>query len=232
MLYVLVNGKIYAIGGAVDGMPIKTLAGSVEEYDPASDTWTTKTPMQAGRSFFAACVMDSKIYAIGGETGYPDPTLLGSVEEYDPASDTWTEKSPMPVERHDYPACVVDDKIYVIGGLTFNEQRFSESICVTIQAVSITLVDDPTPAGYTLVQNYPNPFNPVTTIRYRIGQAGMVRLVIYNVVGEKIATLVDGYKEAGNHEETWNARGCASGGLFNQDRIWRDGKIDEENAAA
>ncbi len=57
-----------------------------------------------------------------------------------------------------------------------------------------------------VMNSYPNPFNPTTTIAYSVSQAGPVALEIYNVLGEKVRTLVDQYQTAGNYEVTWDSR--------------------------
>jgi len=108
----VVNGKIYAIGGA---SRVEVGISTVEEYDPATDTWTTKAPMPTPRWGFATGIVDGKIYVIGGAQGYPGSPLT-TVEEYDPATDIWTTKSPMPTRRWGLSASVVNDKIYAIGG--------------------------------------------------------------------------------------------------------------------
>lgn len=54
------------------------------------------------------------------------------------------------------------------------------------------------------LENYPNPFNPETTISYSIPVAGVVTVDIYNLLGQKVRTLVDGHKEAGKHSVVWN----------------------------
>ena len=61
------------------------------------------------------------------------------------------------------------------------------------------------PSDYVLKQNYPNPFNPSTTINYSIPAVSDVKLIIYNVLGQEVITLIDDQKTAGNYSVFWNA---------------------------
>ncbi len=70
------------------------------------------------------------------------------------------------------------------------------------------------PFEYALDQNYPNPFNPVTTIQFSLEKAGKTTIEIYNVLGQKVATLVNADLSAGAHRYQWNASGLASGIYF------------------
>jgi len=81
-----VNGKIYAIGG-LGGSYLSTN----EEYDPSTDSWTTKASMPTARFYLAAAAVNGKIYAIGGNGSSGD---LSTNEEYTPGFITfyWFQK--------------------------------------------------------------------------------------------------------------------------------------------
>jgi N-acetylneuraminic acid mutarotase len=72
------------------------------------------------------------------------------------------------------------------------------------------------PKKYTLLQNYPNPFNPITLISYQLAKTSEVELSIYNILGQKVATLVSEKQQAGQHQVQWDASGFASGVYFYQ----------------
>jgi len=76
------------------------------------------------------------------------------------------------------------------------------------QSPSTAVLEEKTiPATFALGQNYPNPFNPVTTITYRLARAEKVSLVVYNIRGERVATLVQNEKQMpGSYEIFWDGR--------------------------
>jgi hypothetical protein len=127
---VAVNGKIYAIGGttASGQYPADVSSGGFvgtnEEYDPETDTWTTKAAMPTPRDYFAVAAYGNKIYCIGGAVGYTVDEQLGywhsynqsGVNEvYDTVTDTWETKTPLPLARMQIQAHVINGKIYVIS---------------------------------------------------------------------------------------------------------------------
>ncbi len=69
----------------------------------------------------------------------------------------------------------------------------------------------PLPSYSRLEQNYPNPFNPNTTIRFKIQVSGFTTLKVYDMLGRKVATLVNEKKDVGEHVIEWNAEGVPSG---------------------
>jgi N-acetylneuraminic acid mutarotase len=91
----------------------------VEEYDPNANKWTKKTEMLTPRYFLSTCVMNERIYAIGGIGSGHEP--LPTVEIYDPVTDTWTKEQDLPNGRYNFAATSINGKIYVIGGMNFNK---------------------------------------------------------------------------------------------------------------
>ena len=74
--------------------------------------------------------------------------------------------------------------------------------------------DEPIPSSFSMSQSYPNPFNASTSISYSLSKSGPVNLSIYNLLGQKVATLSDGIQQAGAHNITWDAKDFPSGLYF------------------
>lgn len=118
----VIDGKIYAIGGRTLGNGEEP-PGDVnvaesnfdvnEMYDPQTDTWTTKQPMQEKRSGFGATTLNGQIYVFGGQAV---DGVFESVEKYDPSIDQWTYLTSLPSPRMGLEAVPVGSKIYTIGG--------------------------------------------------------------------------------------------------------------------
>ncbi len=102
--------------------------------------------------------------------------------------------------------------IYVLNAS--REAGWRVSVAMHSKNPNVTGLEDKArniPGDYELKQNYPNPFNPSTTINYRIPKSGYVQLNVYNMLGEKITSLINGYMPAGNHSTNFNAANLSSG---------------------
>ncbi|MBL7934724.1 MAG: T9SS type A sorting domain-containing protein, partial [Bacteroidia bacterium] len=88
----------------------------------------------------------------------------------------------------------------------------------TIQANPVDVEEEinnnVTPARFAVSQNFPNPFNPSTTIEFEITKDSRVIIVVYNILGQKVADLTDGTFAAGKHQVIFNANDQASGIYF------------------
>jgi len=72
------------------------------------------------------------------------------------------------------------------------------------------------PTQFELAQNFPNPFNPTTKIQYTLGKNTNVEISVYDLLGQKVATLVNEYQNGGSHKIVWDASGASAGVYFCQ----------------
>ena len=70
------------------------------------------------------------------------------------------------------------------------------------------------PQNFEITQIYPNPFNPITTIQYILIQNTNIQVLVYDIQGRVITTLIDGIQTAGNHSIMWDASKFSSGIYF------------------
>jgi N-acetylneuraminic acid mutarotase len=89
--------------------------GSPTDLEAAESSWSTKSPLPTAKFGLTTCVVDGKIYAMGGGDS-PYTPYLPDVEIYNPATDSWETEIPMPNARTGHAAAVVGGKVYVMGG--------------------------------------------------------------------------------------------------------------------
>ncbi|MCC6398107.1 MAG: T9SS type A sorting domain-containing protein, partial [Bacteroidetes bacterium] len=102
----------------------------------------------------------------------------------------------------------------VRGGTTDGWGPFSSTRQFMTVTVDVAELDESIPQSYALEQNYPNPFNPATTIRFALPSSGNARLEVYNMLGERVATILDEIRSAGVHAVRFDADGLPSGTYF------------------
>ena len=82
------------------------------------------------------------------------------------------------------------------------------------QLTGVVQTSNQLPKKYSLSQNYPNPFNPVTKIKFDVPKSSYTKIVLYNILGEEISTLVKDKLSAGSYEVEWDGSGYPSGVYF------------------
>ncbi|MCU0414614.1 MAG: T9SS type A sorting domain-containing protein, partial [Ignavibacteriaceae bacterium] len=131
----------------------------------------------------------------------------------------------------DWLTSITESKnISAVAGVLYNS-NFDTNSVVSVEEIYGSII----PEEYFLSQNYPNPFNPITTIEFSIPKAGSVSLVIYDVLGNEVATLVNENLQAGTYKTEFDSqsgegRNLVSGVYFYQllvsDLQSKDGKTE------
>ena len=146
-----VQGKIYVAGGfsqpGFGNFLDYAISRTVEVYDPATDSWTSTTPLPEGRHHAGMASLDGYLYLIGGFTR----SLLSvwravdSVYRYDPSTSEWSEMKPMPTARGGLAVAVYQNRVYAIGGYDGKKNP------------SVVEVFDPQTNSWTSVAPLPTP---------------------------------------------------------------------------
>jgi len=93
----------------------------------------------------------------------------------------------------------------------FNVLTSVREFNITLTRGTSTSIDEVLPVQFALEQNYPNPFNPSTKIDFSLPESGLVNLSIYNMLGQKVSTLVNQRMEAGSHSVNFDAANLSTG---------------------
>jgi N-acetylneuraminic acid mutarotase len=188
----VVNGKIYVVGGA-NSLPGSSETGihparahnvlaTVEEYDPATNSWRARRPMLLARNHHAVAAVGDRLYAIGGRIGAAfisgGSNNVDLVEMYDPAADAWTVRDKMPTPRSAIGGAVYNGRILVPGG-EFQDRR----LLAAFKAVEIY---DPAVNRWQIMPSMPHP---------RHGLA-------IGVIGDRLYTVSGDAQSAGNGAHT------------------------------
>jgi hypothetical protein len=118
---------------------------------------------------------------------------------------SWLHFDPNTKTLSGTPKQTETDTIKIIAA---NSDTVSASCLFKITVTNATGVEEDNgqhPKEFMLLQNYPNPFNPATVISYQLPAYSNMKLTIYNILGQKIKTLVNSFQNAGEHSLVWDA---------------------------
>jgi hypothetical protein len=217
------------------GYPYEGAYGARGNYNTANaskliDDWLI-TP-NTGNALSPTIVSDSLTFYLTGQgPTYPDSLMiLVSTSTANPDSFSlvldYVLAPPDDYHRFTYPLPNAPNRYiafrYLIydGGPagTSSDNIYLDNVRITRYDSTGTGVGDPTgpvagliPKVFALSQNYPNPFNPMTTIKYDLPKDARVTLTIYDLLGRRVATLVDEEQRAGYRSVAWNGANVASG---------------------
>jgi hypothetical protein len=197
---------------AVDVEDLKTLIFSSSpanyslQFDYAYAPWPAVPPyVQDSLIILASTNGGTTFSAILSWGPYQLQTAPASITEFTPNAGQWgTMRVALPTGTNK-----IDFRGHGAGG----NNLFIDSACV-VNLVNVFNNHNSVPAAYSLSQNYPNPFNPVTKIKYAIPKPGLVKLMIYDVLGREVTVLVNELKQAGIYSVSFDASSYTSGVYF------------------
>ena len=133
----------------------------------------------------------------------------------------WADGEDMPdTATYSYEALTTTESAsFILVGVTDDDSSSVQvdEIWYNERPAGLEISDEaPIASRYELGQNYPNPFNPTTHIRFNIPETVNAKLTVFNVMGEEVATLVNGVIQAGGHTVSWNAASMPTGVYFYQ----------------
>ncbi len=185
-----------------------------ESASPLFDDFSVDTS-RANRIVFPSGDNDGRLFGIG--------TLIPN--DYDEVIYDYVSVDPDTSELHGNPIGIIHrTDTYNTATLEFPLYYVEESVSYDILhtileefgEVRVNIDDDdvPLPEETSLLQNYPNPFNSQTVFAYRLAEPGYIEVCVYNILGQRVATIAEGEKPAGEYSVTWDATRLPSGIYF------------------
>jgi len=211
---VFIDGNYHVVGGVTEGGVVHYA------YDPATDTWSAKSPLLIPNHFalFNLSSNADYIFSIGGGGGYYIWQATDALQVYNPDTDEWTLDTPLLEAYGMNTARIVPDGDAIsCGGLLVNYVQ--ETFRGTGFPGSVTNVDVPlesshSPTGFNLSPVYPNPFNSQANISFQLFEDNYVYLELFNINSGSVATLVDEKMSAGSKIVNFYAKDLPNGIYF------------------
>ncbi|MCP4292238.1 MAG: T9SS type A sorting domain-containing protein [bacterium] len=161
------------------------------------ETWQQVLTMPTTSNFNGLAIMDDGRLAVGASGGYPE---LASIWLSNDLVEWENFTHDLPQSAWPFNSLTVHDGWFFKSGGTVTKWRAPQT--GTLSAV------EGSPQG-VLVSNLkatPNPFNPRTDFSFTLTEPGLMELVVFNVSGQRVAVIADGYYESGEHQITWQAK--------------------------
>jgi hypothetical protein len=175
-------------------------------------TATLTTSLNFSNSYNVYCEFDNDFYVLGADHAKLDLSTDGGstwINKFD-----WTTNHRATHETQLLPEASFKPNVkirftYIAPG--WDWWWAIDNFCVWPGLDGVSSTGNDIPDRFSLSQNYPNPFNPTTVISYQLPKSGNVKLVVFDVLGRELQTLVNEYKPAGTYEVTFDGSALSSG---------------------
>ncbi|MCL4510987.1 MAG: T9SS type A sorting domain-containing protein [Bacteroidetes bacterium] len=211
-----VRNAIYIFGGNGGSLGLLSF---IEKYVPSIGPVQISVALRRPRMLFGIAARGDSVFVVSGAGPQSNPNLPIEMLDFhqDGAErDTELTSTVLDTPRVGFVAAEGEDgKIYLFGGVSpdYKAGQFPISSVGTISVLTaVKETPNTTPTNFKLSQNYPNPFNPTTTIEFNVPLPGAkISLDVYNILGENVKTLVNGYLQGGRHVASFDGRNMPSG---------------------
>lgn len=180
-----------------DSIGFYTQAG-VNKSTDGGITWRKTLSTSGGIEFVRGTPAGAKLWA--GGRGIYISTDLG---------ETWVPQI-VPTGAYLRDASFLDENVGTVVGDGAVLYTSTGGVIVSVEG------ERQIPESFVLRQNYPNPFNPSTTIRYELPGGGVASLTVYNILGQRVTTLIEGLQQPGTFEVIWDGHQVPSGVYYYQ----------------
>ena len=200
--------------------------GAVWIFTRSSGVWTQQGTKligtgAIGNSYQGYSVAISPDGNIAVEGGYGDNSHAGAIWVFTRSGSVWTQLGPklfgtgaLGTDVFQGSSVAISSEGTVIEGGRGDNGQVGAVWVFFNPSIGIKPISSDIPKDFSLSQNYPNPFNPSTKIQFDIPKSSFVKLVIYDIIGREVATLVNEELKAGIYETGWNAVNYSSGVYF------------------
>jgi len=205
---VYVTGNSSGIGTGPDYATIKYNSAGVMQ-------WTSRYNGPANNFDYAYSIAldgSGNAYVTGRSSGSGTGSDYATIRYNSDGTEQWVQR--YTELDYDWASSIAVDgsgNVYVTGRSSGSGTSEDYATIKYSQVIGIKSISSEIPNGYKLLQNYPNPFNPVTKMRFAIPKSSFANLVVYDVLGRVVSTLVDEQLKAGTYEVDWNALNNPSG---------------------
>ncbi|MBN2571757.1 MAG: T9SS type A sorting domain-containing protein [Ignavibacteriales bacterium] len=208
----MIEDDIFIFGGIVNGVSQNIYKFNTQDHSFEMLNIQLFEPRASGG---AVSISDSQIIIIGGFDELGKKIATTEIFTISDAGCEITHGPSINISRSELMAFIIDNKLYIAGGKDEENHIVSEMEMIDLaNPTNIEKDNNEIVDLFQLYQNFPNPFNPSTMIKFSLPEASMVRLSVYNILGEQVALLKNEQMDAGVHTVDFNATHLSSGIYF------------------
>ncbi len=216
------SGYVYVTGSSYGGNPTYVDYATIKYNTAGAHEWIARyNGLGSGADVVRNIVLDrtGNVYVTGYSFVPTGGTFDFATVKYNgiTGAQQWVKLYNGTGDSSDYGWALAVDSLYniYVTGASFGNGTGRDITTIKYsQTIGIQQISNEVPSGYRMEQNYPNPFNPATKIKFQLPIQEFTKLIIYDVLGREVSTLVNENLKPGIYEAEWNSENYGSGVYF------------------